>query len=177
MAGKSSKVGSERLAALLSERREALGMSRRDLAERSGLSYPYVSQLETAYRLPSPRAMHALAHALQLPASDLFEALPDAQLTGSLPPPGSAEPRRGGDQWMANPVYAASAPPELPSPARDELPPSRPGPARRGGERARAVQAAVTALEMLHADERLDALHEVQSVVVHGVVREQRAES
>ena len=47
------------------ERRERLGMSRRDLAEATGLSYPYISQLETGYRQPSPAAIQKLADALQ----------------------------------------------------------------------------------------------------------------
>jgi transcriptional regulator with XRE-family HTH domain len=50
-------------------------MSRRDLVEATGLSYPYISQLETGYRQPSPTAIQKLADALQLSLDDLFSAM------------------------------------------------------------------------------------------------------
>jgi transcriptional regulator with XRE-family HTH domain len=46
-------------------------MSRRDLAEASGLSYPYVSELETGAKYPSDRALHNLAAALDMDHSEL----------------------------------------------------------------------------------------------------------
>lgn len=54
------------LGVVLRVSREARGMSRRDLAEASGLSYPYVSELETGAKYPSDRALHNLASALDM---------------------------------------------------------------------------------------------------------------
>jgi len=54
------------LGRFLEQRRHELGLSRRDLAERSGLSYPYVSQLETGDREPAIKAMRALAPVLDV---------------------------------------------------------------------------------------------------------------
>ena len=69
------KTGSEEFGELLRQSRERLGMSRRDLVEATGLSYPYISQLETGYRQPSPAAIQKLADALQLSLDDLFSAM------------------------------------------------------------------------------------------------------
>lgn len=55
----------------LEHRRRELGLSRRDLADQSGLSYPYVSQLETGDREPALKAMRALAPVLDLPVEQL----------------------------------------------------------------------------------------------------------
>lgn len=152
MAVGSSKGGSDDLAALLRARRHAVGMSRRDLAESTGLSYPYISQLETAYRLPSPKAMHALARALMIPAGDLFAALPQGP---SSSPPAAAP--QAASRWLANPAHAARA--------SDEPGPSLP----------RAVRSAVDSLGALPPAERLRALNEVQAAVVAGLVEEQEA--
>src|SRR5687767_4708251 len=55
-----NNVGRE-LGRFLEHRRRELGLSRRDLADQSGLSYPYVSQLETGDLEPALKAMRALA--------------------------------------------------------------------------------------------------------------------
>jgi transcriptional regulator with XRE-family HTH domain len=60
-------------------RREEIGLSRQDLARRSEVSYPYISQIENGDRTPSLDTMRKLADALQLPVSDLAGAVaPDA---------------------------------------------------------------------------------------------------
>ncbi len=74
----SAKTGNEEFGDRLRRAREALGMSRRDLAEATGLSYPYVSQIETGYRMPSAPAMRSLADALGLRPESLFDAVPPA---------------------------------------------------------------------------------------------------
>jgi transcriptional regulator with XRE-family HTH domain len=74
--GDSAKTGSEELGEMLRRARQRLGMSRRDLAESTGLSYPYISQLETGYRMPSSPAMRSLADALGLRVDSLFDAIP-----------------------------------------------------------------------------------------------------
>ena len=59
------------LGRFLEHRRRELGLSRRELADRSGLSYPYVSQLETGDREPALKAMRALAPVLDVRPEDL----------------------------------------------------------------------------------------------------------
>ena len=156
MPSQQGKTGDERLARLIRERREALRLSRRDLADRTGLSYPYISQLETAYRLPSPKAMHVLARVLGVPASDLFQALPgDNGPAGAVYP--QAAPPAGAAQWIANPAYHKLAQ-QPPTPKSED-----------------AARAAIKALEALPPDIRLDALAKVQVAVLAGVLRDQAA--
>ena len=59
------------LGRFLEHRRGELGLSRRDLADRSGLSYPYISQLETGDREPAIKAMRALAPVLDVRPDEL----------------------------------------------------------------------------------------------------------
>jgi transcriptional regulator with XRE-family HTH domain len=59
------------LGRFLEHRRGELGLSRRDLADRSGLSYPYISQLETGDREPALKAMRALAPVLEVRPEEL----------------------------------------------------------------------------------------------------------
>ena len=59
------------LGRFLEHRRRELGLSRRDLAEQSDLSYPYVSQLETGDREPSLKTMRALAPVLDVRPEEL----------------------------------------------------------------------------------------------------------
>lgn len=56
--------------------RERQGMSRSDLASASGLSYPYVSQLETGLRKPSRKAAAELARALSVHPLDFEATIP-----------------------------------------------------------------------------------------------------
>lgn len=71
---KSPRLGNDQLGRLLQQRREALNMSRRDLVDLTELSYPYVSQLETGYRMPSAAAAKRLAKALNLSLDEIFDA-------------------------------------------------------------------------------------------------------
>ncbi|MCW2672986.1 MAG: hypothetical protein JWP14_1575 [Frankiales bacterium] len=80
------------LGRLVQQRRHELELSRRDLAARSELSYPYLSQIETGDRDPSLRTMHKLAEALEVPVE---------QLAGMVAP----------DAWADT---VASAPPAMP---------------------------------------------------------------
>ena len=59
------------LGRFLEHRRHELGLSRRDLADRSGLSYPYISQLETGDREPALKAMRSLAPVLDVRPEEL----------------------------------------------------------------------------------------------------------
>jgi transcriptional regulator with XRE-family HTH domain len=154
---KSEKTGSEQLGQLIRARRQALGLRRRDLVELTGLSYPYVSQIETGYRLPSDRAVRDLATALQLDAAELTAVMPaDRQSTSLLM---VSSPTTGGPDWHTNPDYAAG-PPDRGSAV--SAPPSRTG----------IVTAAVQLLEQLSPDDRLDALSQVQRELLEGLVNE-----
>lgn len=57
--------------AKLTELRERRGWLQADLASRSGLSKPYVSQIESGHREPSPVAVDALTKALGIQWDDL----------------------------------------------------------------------------------------------------------
>ena len=59
------------LGRFLEHRRHELGLSRRDLADQSGLSYPYISQLETGDREPALKAMRSLAPVLDVRPEEL----------------------------------------------------------------------------------------------------------
>lgn len=67
------------IAQLMKGRREEMGLTRQDLARRSDVSYPYISQIENGDRTPSLETMRKLADALELPVSELAGAVaPDA---------------------------------------------------------------------------------------------------
>ncbi|MGZ5374689.1 MAG: helix-turn-helix domain-containing protein [Aeromicrobium sp.] len=95
-------MNSTPFAVLLKLHRERMGWTRADLARESGLSYPYVSQLETGMRKPSRKAALELARALGVDAQVLEGSIPgddtdyldlqrarthtDQVLSGSRPP-------------------------------------------------------------------------------------------
>lgn len=92
------------LATLLRSRRESLGISRRDLAAATGLSYPYIAQLEGGYRAPSVTTARRLADALRLPVEEIVHATGAA--TTTAPAPAAYHLVRPEDAWLANPAYA-----------------------------------------------------------------------
>ena len=67
------RSGSQELGRAIQVRRAELGMKRKELATSSGLSYPYVSEIENGHKDPSSRALRKLAEALELPAAHLLE--------------------------------------------------------------------------------------------------------
>ena len=84
------------LGRMVQQRRHELALSRRDLAERSELSYPYLSQIETGDRDPSLRTMHRLAEALDVPVEHLAGLISPsswADSMGSPSPAAAAAPR------------------------------------------------------------------------------------
>ena len=89
--GTSPKTGDLELGRKIAARREELGMSRKELAEITNLSYPYIAQIETGYRLPSAKHQVPLAKALGMSLDELFRA--DDELPAR--PVGSAAPHRG----------------------------------------------------------------------------------
>ena len=76
------------LGRFVEERRRELGLSRKDVVARSGLSYPYVSQIETGDREPALKALSALAGALEVGVSQLAERVSGEDWSG-----GSTQPR------------------------------------------------------------------------------------
>lgn len=50
------------------------GLSRKELAKRSGLSYPYLSEIEAGKKSPSSKALRAIANAVELPPHELLAA-------------------------------------------------------------------------------------------------------
>lgn len=75
------------LGRLVEQRRHELGLSRRDLANGSEVSYPYVSQIETGDRDPSLRTMRKLAEVLELPVEQMASMIaPDRLVSRTLIP-------------------------------------------------------------------------------------------
>ncbi|HYI59776.1 MAG TPA: helix-turn-helix transcriptional regulator [Microlunatus sp.] len=120
------KTGSEGLARILRDRREQLGMSRQDLADATGIPYPTVAQIETAYRGVSPARLGVIARVLGLDPKDLYDVLASdgAEAAGAdvfHQAAGSDRPRAAGrvDEgrrapagatWHDNPTFAAAMP-------------------------------------------------------------------
>ena len=69
----SPKTGDIELGRKIATRREELGMSRKQLAERTSLSYPYIAQIETGYRLPSTKHQVILSKVLGMSLDELFD--------------------------------------------------------------------------------------------------------
>jgi transcriptional regulator with XRE-family HTH domain len=67
-----------RLADLIIDRRTEQNLSRQALAHKSGVSYPYLSQIETGDRQPSLKTMAKLAQALELPLEMLASVSPQS---------------------------------------------------------------------------------------------------
>jgi len=55
-------------------RRTVLGLKRKDLALRSGLSYPYISEIENGAKEPSAKALRQIAEALGWSVAELVGA-------------------------------------------------------------------------------------------------------
>ena len=99
----SQKTGNQEFGDLLREAREDRGMSRRDLAEATNLSYPYISQLETGYRMPSPAAIQTLSRVLGVSLDAIFAAITTAPPPQPAPPRPSARATSAG--WVDNRAY------------------------------------------------------------------------
>lgn len=84
-------------------RRVELGLSRNDLRDRSGLSYPYVAELEKGLKSPSSKALEAIARALEVRPHELLaraEAL--AEGSGTLPMMRSASRSSSPSRWFGS---------------------------------------------------------------------------
>jgi len=103
-------------------RRTVLRMKRRDLAERSELSYPYVSEIEKGMKEPSAKSLRQLAMALEFDSvSDLMSFVEQQPLQGEEAT-GSPEWVSAGMPSSSSESWAFAATPSMmssPSPARD----------------------------------------------------------
>jgi transcriptional regulator with XRE-family HTH domain len=63
----------EGIGAFIREQRERSALSLRKLAERAGISNPYLSQIERGLRKPSADILKSLARALSISAETLYE--------------------------------------------------------------------------------------------------------
>lgn len=168
----SAKTGTEEFGNLLRRARERQGMSRRDLAAATELSYPYISQLETGYRQPSPAAIQSLATALRISLDEMFDAMGRRP---EEPPPVMSNAR-----WVANSSYAgggsglrASAPQDAPRFAPLPAPSSRHRAENLAGEAEVAdgvVDEVMDLLSGLPAEHRLAALAKIQDRTVRSAV-------
>ena len=66
-------MGAEDVGGFLKELRKASGLSIREAARRSGVSNPYLSQIETGQRHPGPRVLQRLAPVYGANLHDLLE--------------------------------------------------------------------------------------------------------
>ena len=62
----------EQLGAFVRARRQDRGLSLRRLSEASGISNPYLSQIERGLRKPSAEVLQHIGRALALPVEDLY---------------------------------------------------------------------------------------------------------
>lgn len=85
----------ERLGRVIREQRTAAEMSLRDLAARTNVSNPYLSQLERGLHEPSVRVLKAIATALNMSAEALMVQ------AGLLDEPADGEPAPSVEQAIA----------------------------------------------------------------------------
>lgn len=129
------------------------GLERKDLAVRSGLSYPYLSEVESGKKRASSPALRAIAEALGVRPHQLLaaaEALAEREppddvvgyaagptLAAPLAPAAPAMPRPRGFFHLAESSPPAEAPPAwsapAPTPSAPPLPPERLTRPGRGG--------------------------------------------
>ncbi|HWV26713.1 MAG TPA: helix-turn-helix transcriptional regulator [Aeromicrobium sp.] len=129
--------------------RERQAMSRSDLAQRAGLSYPYVSQLETGLRKPSREAARKIAAALDISVEDLERTIPSdphdrdellaAEATSALILSGKAGSFRSADPLVTRAARTSDV-----------------------GDRDDLIGDIIDLLEEFPAEERLDVLAQVQ---------------
>lgn len=81
---RSEEDGSTGLGKAVQVLRTSHGYSRKELAERAGISYPYLSEIESGKKEPSGRALASLARALGMRQHQLME-LADRYAEGADP--------------------------------------------------------------------------------------------
>ena len=142
----SPKTGDLELGLKIAQRREELGMSRKELAAASELSYAYISQIETGYRLPSAKHHVILARVLGMSLDELF----GAEDAPRIPVRSQVFAR------VAGPLGDVTASRSRRRPSIDE-----------------AIEHAAQELEALPASVRLEALSRVQLRIMQSVAEDQ----
>jgi transcriptional regulator with XRE-family HTH domain len=111
----------------IQRRRDELGWSRRELAERLGLSYPYVAQLETGERTPSLKNLRVISEVLGLDLGTVVSpgyaaapfalladsVMPSLQRPAPMSPMAASAPRAGsppGGKWFGSRRATGRAP-------------------------------------------------------------------
>ena len=160
-------------------RRLELGLKRNDLRDRSGLSYPYIAELENGTKRGSTRALVALAGALELSLSELLERAEllreqegladesgEALSFVEVGPPGD-EPGSGpgSGRWFSQPLRSEA----LHARAAMQPPPS---PAERPSARTRYPSRSRPARVEIDVDELLLLIRQVVREEVRIAVRE-----
>jgi SOS-response transcriptional repressor LexA len=193
---RTGKTGSEKLARVVRERRQELGLSRQELADATGIPYPTIAQVETAYRGASPARLGVIARVLGLDPKELYDVLASEGAAGraSVPPPSpppsppssappmSASPRGGArrsaaptgaaGRWHANPQFAAALAAPTGAAAAAPEPPTSRRRSRSTDRTAEVVDSAVDLLSQLPAEERIEALGRVQNRLLERIVEE-----
>jgi transcriptional regulator with XRE-family HTH domain len=141
----------------IERRRKDLGMDRKALAEAAGVSYPYISQLETDDRNASYRTQIAIAEALGVGLDDLFAP---EEMRGSSPTSKPAPSLSSASIDASGASLAAT--PSLSSPTRSTL--------------SEVVGAAADEIESLPSAVRLDALNQIQLRVMRSLTPSSRIE-
>lgn len=145
------KEADEALGRAIKVLRTARGLGRRELAERAGVSYPYLSEIENGSKPGSPRVLRAIAEALDAPLHELMAAADELQ-----PPPARAA-------FLKMPMEAGAIPaPRAPQRAswfRTRSEPSPP-PEQASSARDALVQEVQNALPSL-ADEDLERVRDL----------------
>lgn len=150
----SQKTGDLELGKKIAQRREELGMSRKQLAEVTNLSYAYISQIETGYRLPSAKHHVILAKVLGVSLDELF----GAEEAPSVPLRMQTE-TQGPRATASAKASAMAAPRAGRRPSMDE-----------------AIEHAVQEIESLPASVRLEALSQVQLRVMRSMTDDQASQ-
>lgn len=177
------KTGSDELARVVRERRESLGWTRQQLADATGIPYPTIAQIETAYRGVSPSRLGVIARVLGLDPKELYDVLASEPEVGGAPAPLSGAPARGrsaqrfraAGSWHENPGFAAAPASPAGRPAQAGSPPATaraatPGHTDQG--LPDVIDRVVELLSGLPTDERLEALSQVQSRVLDRIVQD-----
>lgn len=156
------------LGRVVAEYRQRRGLSRSELAVAAGLSYPYVSQIETGQRKPSRKAAASLAAALGLTTWELEAAIPrdEDDPRSRLE---SAEYRQKLMDGL-RPVRAIYAPPL--DAVIDDL--SRPR--SRSVGREEIIETMLNLLDEFDVDQRLDVLAQVQRRALDRLLEQQRGD-
>jgi transcriptional regulator with XRE-family HTH domain len=115
-------VDKEALGKAITIRRVELGLSRNQLRDRSGLSYPYVAELEKGKKSASGRALSAIASALEMRPHELLARA--ETLAASEEVQGSSNRPSGPSGWFG-PAPAAMATGRL-APPPQVAPPGQP---------------------------------------------------